>query len=232
MACPPPPSFSNRIICGNCIEVMAQMPRESVDFILTDPPYGSRYRDRTQRTVTNDDRTAYLKPAFLQMARLLKRDRFLVSFYGWSKVDSFMEAWRAAGLRPRAHFVWVKRYASSKNIVEYRHEQAFLLGKGEPRWPNAVLPDVLEWRYTGNQIHPTQKPIMALRPLISAFSDPGDLVLDPFAGSGSTAYASIQLGRCYAAIEIEPGYCDAAIKRISRFPTTGSERPITVQGAA
>src|ERR1700687_5844773 len=97
--------FTNRIVCGDCVDVMREMPSGTVDFVLTDPPYGSRYRDRSHRTVTNDDSTNWLGPAFREIGRVLKNNSFCVSFYGWSKVDVFMAAWRAAGLRPRAHLV-------------------------------------------------------------------------------------------------------------------------------
>jgi adenine-specific DNA-methyltransferase len=206
--------FVGRVIPGDCVQIMKAMPDASVDFVLTDPPYGARYRDRSGRTVANDDSTSWLKPAFQQIARVLKDNRFCVSFYGWHKVDAFMAAWRAAGLRPRAHFVWPKRYASSENLVAYCHEQAYLLAKGEPPKPNLMLRDVLEWRYTGNRYHPTQKPLIALRPLIAAYSNPGDIVLDPFAGSGATALAAKELSRQYIAIELDRGHCDGARERL------------------
>src|SRR5580658_3022793 len=81
--------FLGRVICGDCIQIMESMPDASVDFVLTDPPYATRYRDRSGRTVANDDTTSWLKPAFQQIARVLKDDSFCVSFYGWHKVDAF-----------------------------------------------------------------------------------------------------------------------------------------------
>jgi site-specific DNA-methyltransferase (adenine-specific) len=208
-------SFANRVICGDCVQVMREMPNACVDLVVTDPPYGARYRDRSGRTVANDDRISWLKPAFWQMARVLKNNSFCVSFYGWHKVDAFMAAWRAAGLRPRGHFVWPKRYASGQSVVAYCHEQAFLLAKGEPPQPNLVLRDVLEWRYTGNIYHPTQKPVGALRPLVRAFSKTGDIVLDPFAGSGTTALAAQEAGRQFIAVELESRYCELARQRLA-----------------
>jgi adenine-specific DNA-methyltransferase len=205
----------SQLICGNCIEVLRTLPAQSVDFVLTDPPYIARYKDRTERSVPNDDNAAWLRPAFREIYRLMKPDTFCISFYGWPKVDLFMNAWKASGLRPRAHFVFPKRYASGKSVVEYRHEQAFLLAKGEPK-PNSIIGDVLDWRYTGNNFHPTQKPLIVLRPLIEAFSKPGQLILDPFAGSGSTAVAATQLGRRYLAIELNEEYCTIARDRIAR----------------
>ena len=64
------------------------------------------------------------------------------------------------------------------------------MAKGNPKRPHVLLPSVLEWRYTANILHPTQKPVGALMPLVMAFSQVGDIVLDPFAGSGSTAVAA------------------------------------------
>jgi site-specific DNA-methyltransferase (adenine-specific) len=58
-----PSSFTNRIVQGDCIQVMRQMAPESADFILTDPPYLVNYRDRSNRTIQNDASAAWLKPA-------------------------------------------------------------------------------------------------------------------------------------------------------------------------
>ena len=215
----PVADFVNRIINGDCIQVIATMPDGCVDLVVTDPPYVARYRDRSDRTVVNDNTTSWLKPAFQQIARALKNNRFCVSFYGWHKADAFLAAWRAAGLRPRAHFVWIKRYASGTKLVEYCHEQAYLLCKGEPPKPSLILRDVLEWRYTGNRYHPTEKPLMALRPLITAYSNPGDVILDPFAGSGATAVAAKQLRRHYIAIELDGRHCATAEERLQRTET-------------
>jgi site-specific DNA-methyltransferase (adenine-specific) len=79
------------------------------------------------------------------------------------------------------HFVFAKHYASRKGYTEARHECAYLLAKGNPVTPNNALPDVMPWgAYTGNKLHPTQKPLEILRPLIKCYSDVGDVVLDPF----------------------------------------------------
>jgi DNA modification methylase len=76
---------------------MSRMESESIDFILTDPPYITHYRSRDGRTVINDDNARWLRPAFTQMYRLLKNGSFCVSFYGWNTADLFISAWRSAG---------------------------------------------------------------------------------------------------------------------------------------
>jgi adenine-specific DNA-methyltransferase len=210
----PPPNFINQIVNGDCLTILPQLAARSVDFVLTDPPYLAHYRDRSDRIVLNDDRAGWLTPAFAEIYRVLKPDRFCVSFYGWSQVDKFFAAWRAAGFRPIGHLVWLKRYASAQRFLGYCHEQAYLLAKGNPPLPATTIPDVLAWRYTGNRLHPTQKPVPSLKPVIEAFTERGDIVLDPFAGSGSTLLAAKILGRRYIGIELDAEYVKTAKRRL------------------
>ena len=113
------------------------------------------------------------------------------------------------------HLVFSKSYASRCGYTQARHECAYLLAKGHPDKPQRPLPDVLPWRYTGNRLHPTQKPLEAIRPLIEAYSQPGDIVLDPFAGSGTTAAAARQLHRSFIGIELDPTYFRNAAQRLA-----------------
>ena len=114
---PPHPIPIDTIVRGDCVEVMRQMPSASVDFILTDPPYITRYMDRSGRTVINDDNSQWLEPTFRQMYRLLKHGSSCVSFYGWNNADLFINAWRAAGFRIVGHIVFRKRYTSSMRFM-------------------------------------------------------------------------------------------------------------------
>ncbi len=207
----------NVIFNGDCIDVMRSVDRGTVDFILTDPPYVTNFRDRQGRTVANDDNGRWLRPAFNQMHRVLKDGGFCVSFYGWNKVDLFMDAWKAAGFRVVGHLVFRKRYASSTRFLRYQHEQAYLLAKGSPTLPAQPIPDVLDFPYTGNRLHPTQKPVEALTPLIEAFTKPGDLVLDPFSGSGSTLAAAQQTGRNWTGIELDNAHYHTARQRLAEL---------------
>jgi DNA modification methylase len=210
----------NTVTCGDCIDVMAHLPRSSVDFVLTDPPYLVRYRDRTGRRVINDDNDAWLKPAFAQINALLKPDSLCVSFYGWNKTDVFMAAWREAGFRIAGHIVFRKRYASSARHLSYTHEQAYLLAKGRPPFPDQPPADVIDWHYSGNRLHPTQKPVPCLKPLIAAFTQPGDIVLDPFSGSGSTLIAAGALRRRFIGIDLDPGHHRTARARLATEAVT------------
>ena len=205
----------NAVIRGNCIEVMAAMPACSVDFILTDPPYMAAYKSRDNQTVRNDDNAAWLWRSFAQMHRILKPDAFAISFYGWPKVDLFFSTWKQSGFRIGGHIIFRKRYASKSAFLQYRHEAAYLLIKGNPAFPASPLPDVMDWTYTGNKLHPTQKSIHILKPLIETFTAPGELVLDPFAGSGSTCIAAKRSGRQYIGIELDSAHHRTATDRLA-----------------
>jgi site-specific DNA-methyltransferase (adenine-specific) len=204
--------YLNRIHYGDCIEVMRRMPAASVDLCLTDPPYLVRYRSRDGRTIAGDRDALWLRPAFREIARVLKPDRFCISFYGWQDVEKFMAAWKDAGLRPVGHFVWAKDYPSRRGYTRACHEQAYLLAKGTPTAPEQPVWDVLPWYY---RRHPTEKHPLSLAPLILAYSGVGDIVLDPFAGSGSTAEAAYTAHRNYIGIEKVGTYCRSARERLA-----------------
>jgi site-specific DNA-methyltransferase (adenine-specific) len=189
--------------------------------VLTDPPYITRYRSRDGQTVRNDDNSRWLEPAFTEAYRVLKSGSFCLSFYGWNNADKFLAAWRAAGFRPVGHVVFRKKYASAKRFLSYHHEQAYLLAKGQVQMPLLPIPDVLDWRYERNEFRPTQKPVSVLTPLIEGFTNPDDVVLDPFCGSGSTLVAAKQLGRRFIGIELDAGHHATASRRTAETKTGG-----------
>jgi site-specific DNA-methyltransferase (adenine-specific) len=206
---------ANAILHGDCLTILPQLAAGSVNFVLTDPPYLANYRSRDGRGVPNDDNDAWLAPAFAETYRVLARDTFAVSFYGWPHADKFLAAWRAAGFRIVGHFVFPKRYTSATRHVRYQHECAYLLAKGFPKEPAYPIGDVIDWTYSGNKLHPTQKPLPVLLPLVETFSAPGGLVLDPFAGSGSALAAAKMLGRAFTGIELDAGYHQIASGRLA-----------------
>jgi site-specific DNA-methyltransferase (adenine-specific) len=207
----------SRMVLGDCIDVMGKIPTGAIDFILTDPPYLVGFKDRGGREIANDKSDEWLVPASKEMYRVLKPNSLAVSFYGWNRVDKFVNAWKTAGFRIVGHLVFTKPYSSKATFVGYRHECAYLLAKGKPPLPESPIPDVLEWEYSGNRHHPTEKPVSTLAPIIEAFTRPGDIVLDPFAGSGSTCVAAAKLGRRFIGVELLPQYHKEAIGRLSLF---------------
>ncbi|MGH8208451.1 MAG: DNA methyltransferase [Steroidobacteraceae bacterium] len=218
--------LTQQVIQGDCKAVLPTLPDESVDFVLTDPPYLGRYKDRLGRTLANDDNPAAVVGAYAELYRVLKRDRFCISFYGYPKLDAFVHAWTEAGFDTVGHIVWPKPYISSTRFVGVAHEAAYVLAKGRPQKPARPLPDVQPWEYSGNKAHPTEKAVSVLLPLIRSFSRPGDLVLDPFSGSGSTLVAAALSGRRYFGIELEAKYVELARRRLA-----GVERARSHQAA-
>ena len=205
----------NQIICGDAQSVLQALPTEAIDTVITDPPYGVRYRDRSGRSIQGDDDLSAVFAAFGELYRVLKPDSVCISFYGWNRVDEFMAAWRAAGFRPIGHIVWKKGYASKRSFMDACHEQAYVLAKGQPKRPPNPISDVQDWTYSGNRSHPTEKSVDNLKALVEAFSEPGDLICDPFSGSGSTSVAAALAGRRYLGIELEQSYCALAERRLS-----------------
>lgn len=207
----------NTLIHGDCIEGMQQISTANVDFILTDPPYLVNYRDRTGRSLLNDSNDSWLKPAMREAYRVLRQDRLAVMFYGWGAVDKFLAAWREAGFYPVGHIVFRKQYASQTRFVRSHHEQAYVLAKGRPTVPQQPVADVIDMDYSGNKLHPTQKPMSALVPLIRSFTLPGEWILDPFAGSASTCAAAMLTDRKYIGIEMDEQYFRIAQSRLDRI---------------
>lgn len=207
--------FRNTIIKGDCTKALPMLHDNTIDFVLTDPPYVRNYRSDDGRAVRNDNNFAWLKPAFTEIYRVLKRDAFCVCFYGWAHAEKFTAAFCEAGFRIVGHLSFPKPYVSGKRYLAYQHESAYLLVKGRPATPSWALADVIAWRdFPVNELHPTEKPLSILAPLIEAFSQPGQIVADPFAGSGSTLMAAKMLGRDYIGVEVDAEYHAIARHRL------------------
>jgi len=205
----------HQVLTGNCIELLPTLPPESIDLVVTDPPYLCGYRDRDGRTLANDDAPDQVLGAFAPLYGALKPNSYCVCFYGWPRIDLFFRAWTEAGFRPYGHLIWHKNDASRRGVVNACHDQAYLLAKGSPADPIRRIDDVLPMEYSGNRYHPTERTVSSVRPLIEAFSPPGGVVLDPFAGSGSTLVAAALSGRRAIGIELESKYTDLIQRRLA-----------------
>ncbi|XJB52468.1 DNA methyltransferase (plasmid) [Escherichia coli] len=210
----------SRFVLGNCIDVMARIPDNAIDFILTDPPYLVGFRDRSGRTIAGDVNDDWLQPASNEMYRVLKKDALMVSFYGWNRVDRFMSAWKTRRIqRGRAPRVHQKLHIQICVCARTVTNALTSWQRAVHVWPRNPLPDVLGWKYSGNRHHPTEKPVTSLQPLIESFTHPNAIVLDPFAGSGSTCVAALQSGRRYIGIELLEQYHRAGQQRLYRRAT-------------
>jgi adenine-specific DNA-methyltransferase len=194
---------------------MRTLPNECIDLALPDPPYLVNYTPRDRRRIASDTDGDWLEPAYAELYRVLKPNTLCLTFYGWPQVDRFMSVWKQCGFRPVSHFAFVKEYASTEGYTEGFHEVAYLLAKGRPERPAMSVRDVLDFRYTGNPLHPNQKPVDLIQKLIESFSKRGDVILDPFAGSGTTGIAAHNCGRAFILIEKVWRYFNAAQYRLA-----------------
>lgn len=193
--------FLDRVLHADCTLALPALPSECIDLVVTDPPYLVNYVPRDGRRCAGDDRDYWLRPAFREIYRVLKPNSFCVTFYGWPSVERFMTVWKEVGFRPVSHLTWTKSHSSRSGYTEGFHEVGYLVAKGRPSMPVTPIPDVLPWEYAGNRLHPNEKPVIAIAPLVKAFSRHGDIILDPFCGSGTTGVATRESGRHFILVE-------------------------------
>lgn len=206
---------------ADCLELLQQWPDECVDLVLTDPPYLVEYKGRWnsdwgKRPMKNDHAgaAAWLYPVYHELWRVLKPNRYLVSYYGWPYVDHFMGAWKQAGFKPVSHLAVIKRMGLGYK-TRSKHETAFLLTKGKAK-STIVIPDVIEAGPMPQQrLHPTQKAMQATVTMIDAFCPLDGIVLDPFVGSGTTLWAAriASPTRRAIGVEIDKEWCNVARRK-------------------
>lgn len=208
------------IIHGDCREILPLI--FDVDLVASDPPYGVDYTGGSlvrERLV--GDKAPLLYAEVLTLCRRAAKPRSaFYFFYADSETLAVRHAVEDAGLKVRNNLIWVKNHAQfGAMFAQYKQKFEPILYchvKGEaPKWrgPNN---EVTVWevdRASANALHPTQKPIDLMLRIIRNSSDPGDLVLDPFCGSGTTLRAAKDLGRRAIGIEIEEQYCEVAAGR-------------------
>lgn len=209
---------------GNAFDVLPQLPTGGVDVVITDPPYGMSYQSgrRTEsgpmRPVLGDE--APVTDWLPEAARVLRDGGSLLCFHEWRGAEAFREAIVSAGLDLRSQVVWDRGVHGSGNLTAAfapMHDLAWFATKGAFAFPFARPASVLRhpkvsWQHF---FHPTEKPVTLMRDLVCALTRPGELVLDPFAGSGSTGVAAVGEGRRFVGVELDAQYAAIAWKRIS-----------------
>jgi len=228
----------NTTYLGDCDHILADFPDESVDLILTDPPYGIRFRSNRQKVTRNHlgknvkvDRPFYFEEvhgdgevplSWLSHAyRLLKPNCAIYIFCHWTKWNILYQAVQAHGFDVKNMIVMNKSNHGMGDLEGSfgpQHELLLMAAKGRHLLRGKRLGDV--WNVPvlyskSHRLHPEEKPLRWLTPAICASSDPGDLVLDPFAGSGSTLVAASTEGRDYCGIEVDPTHFDTMQKRLA-----------------
>ena len=198
----------NTVICADCLDVMRGMEDNSVDLVLTDPPYGiefrSNHRKQKHDKIIGDD--SFPLWIFEEFNRIAKRAVYV--FCRWDNLSELP--------KPKSVLAWVKNNWSMGDLQHEhgRQWEAICFYPQEEHEFIKRIPDVIRADRTGNNLHPTEKPVNLMAKIIQA--NVGDIILDPFLGSGTTAVACKELGRNYIGIEISPEYCKIAEKRLSQ----------------
>jgi len=210
--------WENKIVCGDCLKLMAQLPDGCVDAVITDPPYGVSYKKSGEVYMVGD--TVNLFPFFLpEIRRLLKDDGAIYCFSSTTQLTTVLPQFQIY-FKLHSIIIWDKKVGRiPRQLSHYklRYEPVLYGSKGLHRL-NEYRDDIVEQRIVrgNNRIHPTQKPIEVIKYFIENSTDEDDLILDPFMGSGTTAVACEQLGRRFIGFEINPDYCKIAEQRLAQ----------------
>ena len=221
---------------GDCIEVSRSLADESVDAVITDPPYSSGTRREGAKgirksmnreadneewfntdSLTTDGFWWLMHANALQWKRILSDGSHVLAFIDWRMWHHMAGAIEAADLRRFGMLVWDKQHFGMGMYFRNQHELVMHFSKGTGR--DAARHDVgnvlTVKRVAGAEAeHLTQKPVELLEKLASVVTQPGETVFDPFMGSGSTGVACANLGRKFVGIECEPRYFETACTRI------------------
>lgn len=238
-----PEDFLNKIICGDCLEVMKGISDESIDMILCDLPYGT--------TKCKWDIIIPFEPLWEQYKRIIKERGVIVlaacqpftSMLVMSNMRMFKYEWIWNKVTARGHLVAKKRpMAQHENVlVFYKHAPTYnpqMVKRDKPiKGTEGRRTDIMGGSSTGfskiythsypktiqvfsmdrNLGHPTQKPVALFEYLIKTYSNEGDIVLDNCAGSGTTGMACRNLNRNFILVEKEEKYCRIARDRLEKI---------------
>jgi site-specific DNA-methyltransferase (adenine-specific) len=213
----------NRIYNEDCLEGMKRIPDKSIDMILTDPPYGikykSNYRSKTRKfkMLENDDNDIRFE-AYSEFLRILKDDSVCVVFASWKNIAyDIIELQKYFDIKNI--LVWWKHgggMGDLKYSLSTDYEFAIICHNGKCKIRGKR--DGSVWECTklnpNKMVHPTQKPEDLIERIIEKWSDESDVILDPFLGSGTTVVACLNTNRQYIGFELDKDYYNIANERI------------------
>jgi len=221
----------HRLVCGDATaaEAYAQLfpDGERADMVFTDPPYNVNYANSAKdklrgkhRPILNDALGAGFHDFLYDALSLLvahTRGAIYVAMSS-SELDTLQAAFRSAGGHWSTFIIWAKNTFTLGRADYQRQYEPILYG-----WPEGATRHWCGDRDQGdvwqikkpqkNDLHPTMKPVDLVERAIRNSSRPGDVVLDPFGGSGTTLIAAEKAGRVARLIELDPKYADVIVRR-------------------
>ncbi len=205
----------NRVIHGDSLKLIKNIPDESVDVIITDPPYGLN-----KKGIENDNNLNVFFKILPDCYRVLKKDSFFITFFSTKLLPKLFENnqftyfWQ---------FILYCPNASVRSPIGFtKYMSCFIFKKGNPKmvnWRKDIFNDTpgkMVEPDEGFIDHPTPKPKHFIKEILTMFTKENDLVLDPFLGSGSTALACKQTNRRSIGFEIKKEYCMLAEERLMK----------------
>ena len=208
------------LLHGDCFELLQDIPDESVDMVLTDPPYGMNFQSGRRKSkhekIKGDSNLDWLDDFVDEIYRVCKPNTAHYVFCSFHHIDKFKQSIEKK-FKVKNILTWVKNNASMGDLKgDFAPKTEFIIffHKGRRLINGRRDPNVLEFKKTRNELHPTQKPVDMTEYLIEKFSDEGDLVLDPFMGSGTTGIACINTNRNFIGMELDASYFEVAKDRI------------------
>lgn len=228
----------HRVICGDAtkLETFKTLLEDTkVNLVVTDPPYNVNYEGSAGKikndNMEDDKFYQFLFNSFVNMEQAMADDASIYVFHADTEGLNFRKAFQDAGFYLSGCCIWKKpSLVLGRSPYQWQHEPC-LYGwkkKGKHKW-YAGRKETSVWEFEKpkkNADHPTMKPIALLAYPIKNSSMTNSLVLDPFAGSGSTLIACEQTGRVCYAIELDEKYCDVIVKRY--IEQVGNDKSVKV----
>ena len=210
----------NTIYNVDSFELLKSMDDESIDLTIIDPPYGidfqSNHRAIKYDKIANDKDIAWVRDYLILLHNKMKKDTHLYCFCSHHVIDVFKQYIQQV-FDYKNILIWNKNNWSMGDLVaDYGVRTEFIVfaHKGRREINGSRDHNVLNAARTGNELHPTQKPVPIIEYLIKKSSNEGDLVFDGFMGSGTTAVAAVNAKRDFIGAELDPDYFHASLKRI------------------
>ena len=223
----------NKIYNEDCLERMKKIDDNSIDLIVTDPPYkvtpkgscgttgGMLKAKITRQGKVFKYNNINIEDYINEFYRILKEDTHCYIMTNNYNLHHFLNVIKDSKLKLIKPLIWKKNNVLPNQWYMDCYEYILLLRKGKAKKiNNCGTKSILEINNVRNKSHPTEKPLDLMKILIDNSSEGNDVIFDPFAGSGSTLVASKELGRMYIGCEIDKEYYYKILKRIGKFDKT------------